>query len=133
MDITRIIVSKGAIINSLERLLDKEKSLEDSINKTRQKIKNRKSLPEEMKEEDCAGVAILYKSANEEDIAFAFAAQDYMMLREVRNSIRSCLQIAFHLKMHIDSTPHKYEHKSGVITKNYSEYILELNTNPRYK
>ena len=133
MDITRLTISKERIINSLETLLQQEKLIENNINKIREAIKVRKNLDEKNIKEYHLGEAILYESASEEDIIFAFAAEDYIKLKEVRKDIRSCLRIAFQLKMHIDPTHYQYEHKPGIITKNYSEYILELNINPRYK
>lgn len=124
MDITRLTISKERIINSLETLLEQEKLTENNIDKIREAVKK----------EDYPGEALLIDSDNEEeDIAFVYAAEYHIRLKEIRKDIRSCLRIAFQLKMHMDPTSYQYEHKPGIVTKNYSEYILELNINQRYK
>lgn len=73
---------------------------------------------------------------NKEGIPSKF--HDYLeILNELRIVIRKTLDFAIKIDMHKSSIPYFYEHKGRVVTRNVSEFILELNSredyNPNYQ
>ena len=66
-------------------------------------------------------------SVEDKDKAFRITCFEQLSLRFVREDIGELLKVSIKLGLHLNPYEYVYEHKNGRVTKNISEFILELN------